>query len=157
MSHSHAHAFSELQTPTPHHSFIVFGINPSEEFSSRQISQSQNEACNFQKITMVRQCLARTVAQTTVIMTPATAAAVATTTQQPRLLHGMATTTKTTAVERPPNRFTTYVTRMKETCPDVMKQYATCVLDEQEAGTTLHRACETEFRAVKECFRLVRG
>lgn len=48
---------------------------------------------------------------------------------------------------------------MKETCPDVMQTYAECVLTAQKDEQTaeLHRACEAEFAAVKDCFRRVRG
>lgn len=70
-------------------------------------------------------------------------------------------------LERPPNQLTRHIGQMKQVCPDVMQQYATCVLQAQEEqddegdGTssgarTLHRACEAEFQAVKECFRQVR-
>jgi hypothetical protein len=59
-------------------------------------------------------------------------------------------------VEQPPTKFTQYVTGMKETCPQEMKAYAACVLAAQESGTSLHHACDAEFRKVKDCFRAVR-
>ena len=58
--------------------------------------------------------------------------------------------------DRQPNSFTQYVTRMKQVCPDAMQQYAVCVTEAQEAGKTLHGACEAEYAQVKECFRSVR-
>ena len=65
------------------------------------------------------------------------------------------TTTTTLGEPQPTNRFTAAVNRMKESCPEVMRAYATCVLaaQQQPEQTTLHHACDAEFVAVKECFR----
>ena len=71
-----------------------------------------------------------------------------------RCSFGTATANKN---ERQPNNFTQYMTKMKQVCPDAMKQYAACVVQAQEAaGTTMHGACQEEFDQVKECFRTVR-
>lgn len=55
-----------------------------------------------------------------------------------------------------PNQTTIIFQRMEETCPDVMKSYARCVIDKQNNGALIQGACEEQFQAVMKCFRSVR-
>ncbi|KAL3770202.1 hypothetical protein ACHAWU_009142 [Discostella pseudostelligera] len=55
-----------------------------------------------------------------------------------------------------PNQTTTIFQKMEMTCPDVMKEYAQCVINKQNSGALTQDACAVQFRAVMECFRSVR-
>ena len=55
-----------------------------------------------------------------------------------------------------PNRLTRIFSRMKETCPQHIKAYATCVIRHQQEGTLDKGSCQAEFSMVKDCFRSVR-
>mmetsp|Transcript_4569 Transcript_4569/g.10027 ORF Transcript_4569/g.10027 Transcript_4569/m.10027 type:complete len:127 (+) Transcript_4569:167-547(+) len=55
-----------------------------------------------------------------------------------------------------PNQTTVILQRMEETCPDVMKTYARCVIDKQNGGALVQGACDESFQAVMNCFRSVR-
>jgi hypothetical protein len=55
-----------------------------------------------------------------------------------------------------PNRLTKIFGQMKETCPENIRLYATCVMMNQKAGTLDRGSCEVEFAGVKSCFRTVR-
>mmetsp|Transcript_25077 Transcript_25077/g.47968 ORF Transcript_25077/g.47968 Transcript_25077/m.47968 type:complete len:131 (-) Transcript_25077:400-792(-) len=55
-----------------------------------------------------------------------------------------------------PNQTTVIFQRMEETCPDVMKTYARCVIDKQNGGALVQGACDESFQAVMNCFRSVR-
>eukprot|EP00571_Detonula_confervacea_P015407 CAMPEP_0172305762 /NCGR_PEP_ID=MMETSP1058-20130122/6999_1 /TAXON_ID=83371 /ORGANISM="Detonula confervacea, Strain CCMP 353" /LENGTH=111 /DNA_ID=CAMNT_0013017467 /DNA_START=29 /DNA_END=364 /DNA_ORIENTATION=- len=55
-----------------------------------------------------------------------------------------------------PNQTTVIFQRMEDKCPDIMKAYASCVVDKQNSGALVQGACEEKFRAVMDCFRSVR-
>eukprot|EP00568_Trieres_chinensis_P007953 CAMPEP_0183308148 /NCGR_PEP_ID=MMETSP0160_2-20130417/20090_1 /TAXON_ID=2839 ORGANISM="Odontella Sinensis, Strain Grunow 1884" /NCGR_SAMPLE_ID=MMETSP0160_2 /ASSEMBLY_ACC=CAM_ASM_000250 /LENGTH=77 /DNA_ID=CAMNT_0025471911 /DNA_START=32 /DNA_END=265 /DNA_ORIENTATION=- len=55
-----------------------------------------------------------------------------------------------------PNRLTAIISDMKQSCPDEMKAYASCVVAKQKAGVLEKGSCESEFLLVKRCFREVR-
>ena len=52
-----------------------------------------------------------------------------------------------------PNQTTTIIRRMEQTCPDVMREYAQCVIEKQNEGALVKGACEESFGRVMECFR----
>jgi len=56
----------------------------------------------------------------------------------------------------PPNRMTVAFNKMKEICPDSIRLYAICVSNNHSSGVLERGACESEFRAVKDCFRGIR-
>lgn len=55
-----------------------------------------------------------------------------------------------------PNRLTQYFGKMKEICPDAIKEYARCVTDKNENEKLKKSSCQKEFDAVKDCLRFVR-
>jgi hypothetical protein len=55
-----------------------------------------------------------------------------------------------------PNRFTVCFNRMQETCPEAIAAYSDCVSKANEEGLLTRGACESEFRAVKACFKQAR-
>jgi len=55
-----------------------------------------------------------------------------------------------------PNRITAAFNEMKVVCPDAIRLYAVCVSNQHTAGILEKGSCETEFEAVKKCFRRVR-
>jgi hypothetical protein len=55
-----------------------------------------------------------------------------------------------------PNQTTTIFRKMENTCPDVMKAYAQCVIEKQNSGALIRDACAVQFQAVMDCFRSVR-
>jgi hypothetical protein len=68
---------------------------------------------------------------------------------------------RTFGTEQKPNRFTRIYNEMQVTCPEQIELYAKCVVAAQqttkdEGGASPHNACAEEFRALKECFRMVR-
>jgi hypothetical protein len=56
----------------------------------------------------------------------------------------------------PPNQTTVIFQRMQVKCPDVIKEYARCVINKQNSGALIQGACDEQFRAVMDCFRSVR-
>ena len=56
----------------------------------------------------------------------------------------------------PPNRMTSAFNQMKETCPDAIRLYATCVTNHHKLGSLEKDCCVQEFSAVKDCFHSVR-
>ena len=60
------------------------------------------------------------------------------------------------AASIPPNRMTSAFNKMKETCPDAIRLYATCVTNHHKLGSLERDCCANEFKAVKDCFRSVR-
>eukprot|EP00970_Alexandrium_tamarense_P014833 scaffold4425_cov194-Alexandrium_tamarense.AAC.4 len=49
-----------------------------------------------------------------------------------------------------PNQTTTIIRRMEQTCPDVMKEYAQCVIEKQNEGALVKGACEESFGRVMD-------
>mmetsp|Transcript_33021 Transcript_33021/g.67462 ORF Transcript_33021/g.67462 Transcript_33021/m.67462 type:complete len:178 (+) Transcript_33021:67-600(+) len=56
-----------------------------------------------------------------------------------------------------PNQTTSTFTKMKSTCPDLMKAYAQCVIQKQNEGVLEQGACQVEYEQLMECFRMVRS
>ncbi|KAK1743517.1 hypothetical protein QTG54_006138 [Skeletonema marinoi] len=67
------------------------------------------------------------------------------------------TTTTTTTTTWQPNQTTSTFTKMKSTCPDLMKAYAQCVIQKQNEGVLEQGACQVEYEQLMECFRMVRS
>jgi hypothetical protein len=68
---------------------------------------------------------------------------------------------RTFGTEQKPNRFTRIYNEMQVTCPEQIEIYAKCVVASQQAtkdgdGASPHNACAEEFRALKDCYRMVR-
>lgn len=55
-----------------------------------------------------------------------------------------------------PNQTTKIFTRMEQQCPEVLKEYAQCVIEKQNNGVLVKGACEDSFERVMDCFRRVR-
>jgi len=62
---------------------------------------------------------------------------------------------RTPGVQKP-NQFTRVFTQMKQTCPDRIKAYASCIRLAEEQDMLQRHVCQEEFAAVKECFREAR-
>ena len=45
---------------------------------------------------------------------------------------------------------------MEVKCPDVIKEYAQCVINKQNDGALVQGACEEQFMEVMDCFKSVR-
>ena len=45
---------------------------------------------------------------------------------------------------------------MELKCPNVIKEYATCVIKKQNDGVLVQGACDEQFRMVMDCFKSVR-
>ncbi|KAK1733011.1 hypothetical protein QTG54_016342 [Skeletonema marinoi] len=56
-----------------------------------------------------------------------------------------------------PNQTTSTFTKMKSTCPELMKVYAQCVIQKQNEGVLEQGACQVEYEQLMECFRMVRS
>ena len=55
-----------------------------------------------------------------------------------------------------PNQITTIYQAMELKCPDVLKEYAQCVINKQNEGALVQGACEEQFMEVMDCFKSVR-
>ena len=55
-----------------------------------------------------------------------------------------------------PNQITTIYQTMEKQCPDVLKEYAQCVINKQNEGALVQGACEEKFMNVMDCFKSVR-
>ena len=55
-----------------------------------------------------------------------------------------------------PNQLTTIYQKMELKCPNVIKEYATCVIKKQNDGVLVQGACDEQFRMVMDCFKSVR-
>ena len=55
-----------------------------------------------------------------------------------------------------PNQITTIYQAMEIKCPDVLKEYAQCVINKQNEGVLVQGACEEKFMNVMDCFKSVR-
>ena len=55
-----------------------------------------------------------------------------------------------------PNQLTTIYQAMEIKCPNLLKEYATCVINKQNEGALVQGACEEQFRMVMDCFKSVR-
>jgi hypothetical protein len=55
-----------------------------------------------------------------------------------------------------PNQTTKIFTRMEQQCPEVLKEYAQCVIEKQNNGVLVKGACDESFKRVMDCFRRVR-
>lgn len=45
---------------------------------------------------------------------------------------------------------------MELKCPNVLKEYAQCVINKQNDGALIQGACEDKFKMVMDCFKSVR-
>mmetsp|Transcript_14752 Transcript_14752/g.19286 ORF Transcript_14752/g.19286 Transcript_14752/m.19286 type:complete len:93 (-) Transcript_14752:1146-1424(-) len=59
----------------------------------------------------------------------------------------------TESLEQKPNRLTFYFAKMKETCPEAIKEYARCVTSANDNEALTRGSCQEEFGLVKACFR----
>ena len=55
-----------------------------------------------------------------------------------------------------PNQTTATFTKMQSSCPEVMKSYATCVIEKQNKGVLELGCCEEEYTKLMDCFRASR-
>jgi len=55
-----------------------------------------------------------------------------------------------------PNQLTTIYQAMELKCPNVLKEYAQCVINKQNDGALIQGACEDKFKMVMDCFKSVR-
>jgi len=55
-----------------------------------------------------------------------------------------------------PNQLTTIYQAMELKCPNLLKEYATCVINKQNDGVLVQGACEDKFKMVMDCFKSVR-
>ena len=55
-----------------------------------------------------------------------------------------------------PNQTTVIYQKMEMKCPEIMTDYAKCVINKQNEGALIQGACEKEFIAVMDCFKSVR-
>ena len=55
-----------------------------------------------------------------------------------------------------PNQITTIYQTMELKCPNVLKEYAQCVINKQNDGALVQGACEEKFMNVMDCFKSVR-
>jgi len=56
-----------------------------------------------------------------------------------------------------PNQTTSTFTKMKSTCPELMKAYAQCVISKQNEGVMEQGVCQKEYERLMDCFRMVRS
>ena len=69
---------------------------------------------------------------------------------------GSDTNSPTSVVWSQPNQTTLIYQRMEMKCPQVMTEYAKCVINKQNEGALIRGACEEKFIAVMDCFKSVR-
>ena len=66
------------------------------------------------------------------------------------------TNSPTSVVWSQPNQTTLIYQRMEMKCPQVMTEYAKCVINKQNEGALIRGACDEKFIAVMDCFKSVR-
>lgn len=69
---------------------------------------------------------------------------------------GSDTNSTTSVVWSQPNQTTLIYQRMEMKCPQVMTEYAKCVINKQNEGALIRGACDEKFIAVMDCFKSVR-
>ena len=109
----------------------------------------------------------RSVATSTIAAAAAAAAASSSSVIVASLFHLEQRSTTTTTTTRnysnddtsstwQPNQTTATFTKMQSSCPEVMKSYATCVIEKQNKGVLELGCCEEEYTKLMDCFRASR-